>query len=462
VALVAAVPSLAAQHPVPLAPNTDAAKCIECHEDKSKGKSVHTAIATGCMSCHQVRVNKDITRIKLTKTAVYRVCLDCHADKDASQIKGRVHAPSIHDCTKCHDPHTADNKNHLLKPTSGKPGENLCLSCHKKREEEVPKNGSRHTALDVGCDACHVIHKTGELGKREFDDHLSKDAPALCLDCHDAKDENLVKAHRGEPFAAADCLGCHDPHQSKSAKPMQAFLHVPFQEKSCEICHSVPKDGKVVLTRATAQEVCVTCHADKAQEIQSAKVQHPGTKGGCIACHNPHGGSSEAFLKPRPVAVCLRCHQKEALEGKKAHRHQSAFEQGCAICHEPHGSENKHLLRTSNINQLCLECHGPDAKPQPLGEEHLVTIFAGKVKLPENYFAKVPVLPLQYGSGHPVDRHPVSDVLDPNDVKKVITPLNCLSCHQPHASEQAGLLIKDEAYSMAFCDMCHKNRLAMQ
>jgi predicted CXXCH cytochrome family protein len=453
--LVAACPATAAQHPVPLAPDTDSAKCAECHEDKTKGKAVHSAIATGCTSCHEVRVNKGVTRVKLTKTAAYKVCLDCHADKDASQIKGRVHSPAVRDCNRCHDPHASPNRNQLLKPTAGDKGQNLCLSCHKKGVD-IPKDGSRHDALDKGCDTCHDIHKTGAPGTRESDNHLRKDAPALCLDCHDAKDDTLGKAHRGQPFATADCLGCHDPHQSKSAKPMRAFLHPPFAEKSCETCHQAPVGGKVVLTRAAAQEICVTCHADIAGQIVGAKVQHPGTKGGCIECHNPHGGSSPALPIASPVAVCLRCHTKEAEEGKKAHRHQPAFEQGCAICHEPHGNGNAHLLRTAGISQLCLECHGPNAKPQKLEEEHLVAIFDGKVKLPESYFATLRTLPLQYGRGHPVDRHPVSDLVDPNDLKKVLIPINCLSCHQPHASAQPGLLVKDEAFGMAFCGECHK------
>jgi len=62
---VQVVPAFAKEHPVPLEKNVDSAKCLECHEDKSKGKAVHSAIATGCLSCHEVRVNKDITRIKL-------------------------------------------------------------------------------------------------------------------------------------------------------------------------------------------------------------------------------------------------------------------------------------------------------------------------------------------------------------------------------------------------------------
>ena len=45
---------------------------------------------------------------------------------------------------------------------------------------------------------------------------------------------------------------------------------------------------------------------------------------------------------------------------------------------------------------------------------------------------------------------------------KVKTPLSCLSCHQPHASAQPDLLIKDQVNNMAFCDNCHKNRLNMK
>lgn len=78
----------AATHPVPLEKNTDSAKCIECHEDKTKGKSVHSAIATGCMSCHEVRVTKDATFVKLITATPHALCLTCHADMNAADLKG--------------------------------------------------------------------------------------------------------------------------------------------------------------------------------------------------------------------------------------------------------------------------------------------------------------------------------------------------------------------------------------
>jgi len=260
IVLFTASQASAKTHPVPLEKNADAASCLQCHEDKAKGKAIHSAIATGCLSCHEVRVNKDITRVKLTTTTPQSLCLSCHAEKDAATLKGTVHPPAVRDCIKCHDPHESDNKNQLLKATSGDKGQNLCLDCHNKGLN-VPEKGSRHAALDMGCDTCHVTHKTGEVGKPEFDFHLTKAAPALCIDCHDVKDAGLQKTHNNQPFEKADCTSCHDPHQSQAPKLMRQFLHPPFADKSCDTCHAAPKVGKIVLTAATAKELCVTCHA---------------------------------------------------------------------------------------------------------------------------------------------------------------------------------------------------------
>jgi len=443
-----------ATHPVPLDKNTDSAKCIECHENKSKGKAVHSAIAMGCMSCHEIRVNRDVTRVKLITSTTSGLCLTCHADKNAAEIKGRVHSPAVRDCLKCHDPHTADNKNQLLKATSGSEKENLCLSCHKTGLN-VPEKGSRHAALDMGCETCHVTHKTGAELTLDNRFHLTKAAPALCIDCHDPKDANLQTAHRNQPFGSANCISCHDPHQSASPKLMQAFTHPPFADKSCEMCHAPAKDGKVVLTQKDVKGLCVTCHDEQAKKIELAKVQHPGAAGDCTDCHNPHASAQPGLPKTDAVNICLGCHSEVADLSKKAHPHQPVFQQSCAICHEPHGGNNAKLLRADNGNALCLECHGPDAKPEKKDNSNVATIFGGKVRLPEDYFHKVVRLPLKYGIGHPVDRHPVADLSDPS-LRKIKTSINCMACHQPHASSQPDLLVKDQVNNMAFCASCHE------
>ncbi len=446
------VPQLqAARHPA-LDPNIDSAKCITCHADKTSAKSAHAKGQVNCLSCHEVRVNKEITRVKLVTPTPANLCYTCHKDKNPANITGLIHAPDARDCLKCHDPHKSDNPSLLLKPMSGDQTQNLCLTCHDIGVH-VAKGGSRHPALDGGCDTCHIIHKTGDAHQREFEYHLTKDAPALCADCHDFKDPKLVTAHHGQPFEKADCIQCHDPRASDSPHLMQTFQHNPFQSQQCDDCHAPAKNGKVVLTQKDVKSTCGMCHEEQAKQIANAKVPHPGAQEDCTVCHNPHAGQSPGFMQSGPVSACLNCHPERSEDFKKKHVHQPASDLGCATCHEPHGGNNAHLLRKANVNELCLECHGPDAHPEKVEGQPLLTIFDGKVKLPENYFRKVPVLPLQYGFGHPTQHHPVSDVPDPKG--KGVIKLNCLSCHQPHASENAGLLIHDQEANMAFCKTCH-------
>jgi len=455
--LLLVLPVRADIHPVPLDKNTDAAKCLECHGDKAQGKNVHTAISTGCLSCHEIRVNKDVTRVKLTTTSPAALCFTCHADKNPADIKGVVHSPARRDCLKCHDPHQSDNKYQLLKAPEGDAKQNLCLECHTIGLN-VPEKGSRHAALDMGCETCHLTHKTGERGKDEFDYHLTKAPPALCIDCHDPKDEGLQKAHQNQPFGTANCIQCHDPHQSALPKLMAKFVHPPFADKQCEVCHAPAKDGKVVLTQADAKSLCVMCHDEKAKQIESAKVQHPGAAGDCTDCHNPHASRYPALPKTNPVDICLGCHSDIADLAKKPVHHQPAFTQGCGTCHEPHGGDREKLLRAEG-NKLCLECHGPDTTSHQDKDTGYFKIFDGKVTLPEDYFKKnkVVILPLRYGKGHPMMGHPVSDVTDPTDVTKVYAKISCLSCHQPHSSAYPNLIAKDQKNDTQFCSTCHKD-----
>ena len=163
-------------------------------------------------------------------------------------------------------------------------------------------------------------------------------------------------------------------------------------------------------------------------------------------------------MRPDPVSACTKCHRAQAkLQKTKKVLHKAAFRDGCSTCHEPHGGENNHLLRAKTINSLCLECHGPDSKSVPVKDAHTVTIFNGRVKLPENYFSTVPAIAIKYGLGHPIERHPVVDQMDPGDVTKVRVAINCSSCHQPHASAERNLLVKDQANNIMFCAGCHKD-----
>lgn len=450
------MPLQAAKHPVPVEEDATAARCLECHEEKSHGQSVHTAVEVGCLACHEVRVTRDITRVKLKTATVGALCLQCHENKRAVPGQSPLHPPSASGCTQCHDPHASKNKNHTLKPLSGGKSENLCLKCHATGLN-VSEKGSRHAALDTGCDSCHVIHKTGKPGSLESEFHQLKDPLARCLDCHDLKSEAIIHAHQEQPLEGSNCLSCHDMHQSSGPKLVQRYAHSPFASNSCDICHLPAKDGKIVLTKASSKELCISCHEETAQQIKDAKIQHAGAKGNCLGCHDPHAGNKPGFVSPDPVRACTKCHRNQAkLQSTKKVLHGAAFKTGCSSCHEPHGGENNNLLRTKSINGLCLECHGPETVPVPGKDGRSVTIFNGRVKLPGNYFNRVPAIATKYGLGHPIEKHPVVDQMDPTDPTKVRAAINCSSCHQPHASAERNLLVKDQVNNLMFCAGCHR------
>jgi predicted CXXCH cytochrome family protein len=67
------------------------------------------------------------------------------------------------------------------------------------------------------CANCHNPHQSNEAKL------LAKSLPALCLDCHDAKDLKADKSHAGTDNRS--CLECHDPHggnNSNLLKPAAA------------------------------------------------------------------------------------------------------------------------------------------------------------------------------------------------------------------------------------------------
>jgi predicted CXXCH cytochrome family protein len=441
-------PVLAAQHPVPLDKGIKEDKCLECHSELTQGKVVHSAVQMGCFNCHFVRGSGESTRVVLKTPKSTALCATCHADKKVEGPGKRVHPPVSRDCLQCHDPHKSENKALLKKVASGSKDENLCLECHNEGLN-VPDKGSRHAALDMGCDTCHVTHKTGDAEKDEFAFHLTKPVPVLCVDCHDVKDSKLVEAHKGQPFAGAVCTNCHDPHQSRLSKLMQAYVHPPFADKSCEVCHEAAQDGKVKLVQADVNTLCSTCHDEVAKKIASAKFPHPGAQGDCTQCHDPHAGRYPRFVRPNPVAVCEGCHSVQAEDLKTKNVIHNPVSSQCSICHAPHGGENPELLR-ANGNDLCLECHGLETKGAKVADSDKLSIFSGSVLLPAKYMEQTTHLPLVSGKGHPTAKHPVSGP-DPSDSAKQIT---CLRCHSPHAGDSK-LLVTGGINPAPLCSQCH-------
>ncbi len=428
---------------------TSAKTCLGCHTSL-RGKYTHSAITkSGCLSCHEIRSQEGETSVALIASG-NALCLQCHSDKQA-KAGTRQHPPAVEgECAACHDPHASPHPNQLLQAASGSKAENLCLTCHEIGVE-VPAGGSRHPALDLGCDACHVTHKSGDPEQPEFAFHLIAAPPALCLNCHDSGDKQLGQAHAGQPFATANCVGCHSPHASEGRKLTYKFTHPPFDDRQCDACHEPTQNGKLALIEGGTRALCFTCHEELRQQITSAKQPHGlfEVEDVCTNCHSPHATQYPFHLRQPMIALCTGCHvERQEERTTKKFVHRPVFEAGCTVCHEPHASDYRARLRAP-VNDVCLACHGAEGPPEQGG---VATLF-GKVQVNAGLFKAIRRVDLSKDGtrGHPLMQHLVSG---PNPLKPGET-LSCVSCHNPHASDFTKRMFQLRAGAKSLCLGCH-------
>ena len=212
--LAFALPIVAAEHPVPLEKDAD---CATCHEDKTKGKAVHSAIAMGCTTCHEVKTEKDVTTVNLVSPKE-ELCFTCH-EKSQDAVR---HMPYDQgQCVTCHDPHTSDNPKQLRQAVV-----QLCFSCH----------GTNQPGVTVAADTGSVTLP----GNQTISLQMYGKAPKLGLDRGGASGHPIM----GHPFSGPDprdknsqmnCLSCHQPHSSKVQFLMPADVKNDLD--LCTRCH---------------------------------------------------------------------------------------------------------------------------------------------------------------------------------------------------------------------------------
>jgi len=80
--------------------------CSSCHADKSRGKSVHSAIELSCTVCHLAQTSGDMTTLTLLMPKP-KVCFACHEETWSV----RQHRPvTKKPCLDCHDAHSSNRR----------------------------------------------------------------------------------------------------------------------------------------------------------------------------------------------------------------------------------------------------------------------------------------------------------------------------------------------------------------
>jgi predicted CXXCH cytochrome family protein len=342
--------------------------------------------------------------VQRTGTAL---CTGCHTSVRQELSKTVVHEPVRKgECVSCHKPHSANNPKGLVKT-----GSDLCFTCHQELKK-LQKATSVHPPFAGGdCTTCHSPHAADKPNL------LVDDAGSLCRTCHDPGDANLQRAHHSFPAQSLNCVSCHNPHGSTQAHLIRSKPHAVFS--GCARCHEATGPKPQAL-QASVPDLCYRCHSTVRASVQQQGVhkalQQPKA---CVICHNPHSADESGLIKGGDErAVCLSCHKaiKDQAQRSVSIHPLKAGGGRCTICHSPHQSGNAHLLKAADVNAVCGKCHEGHAQ-----------------------------------FGHPVG----SNVIDP----RTGAGLTCLSCHDPHGTQQRMTLRLDP--QRALCVECHEGNDAM-
>lgn len=230
------------------------------------------------------------------------------------------------------------------KGVSGYVGSETCKTCHDDIYTNWEKTPHWKTALDQvgglskqGCEGCHGPGKAhvdggGDVTKIfTFKNVPAKTISDRCLTCHAGGAEHVNAINSVHTLNGVSCIDCHSPH------------------------HAEARDNLLVKAQP---ELCYTCHQQ--QRAQFAMPFHHRVNEGliqCADCHNPHGTVRTKQLRTAATqdAICFKCHSDK--QGPFVYEHAPVKIEGCGSCHIPHGGANMHMLRVSNVNLLCLQCH---------------------------------------------------------------------------------------------------------
>ena len=101
--LAAALQASVIEHPGIVPRNAD---CSSCHANKTKGKSVHSAMALPCTVCHLAQTEGDMTTLSQAWPKE-KICSACHQQSTELQ----KHVPVVKgQCVDCHDTHSSSRR----------------------------------------------------------------------------------------------------------------------------------------------------------------------------------------------------------------------------------------------------------------------------------------------------------------------------------------------------------------
>jgi predicted CXXCH cytochrome family protein len=432
-------------------------------------------------------------------------CVDCH-DNHGTHNESVVSFDEA--CARCHQ-HEANafkqSKHQRVWELTEVP---VCITCHNSHEIESPTVVMLGTQEGAVCSKCHYAGDPPD----EFRDLLSQ------LDKEYARGQVvLVKAQRANKNVSEELMILEEVRtQLEKAKASVHYFDLDLLRR--EVSKGLEISSRIFSTveELVGESSCITCHSDLNPELVDAFNEdvHADNK---ISCHGCHGGNPllqdeqsmsrrEGFIgvPNRPAdlgSFCASCHSDaeymntfapgiatDQLSQFKLSGHGQALKRNpnddnvahCTDCHGTHGiksvSDPLSPVYPSNVPETCNVCHG---------DRQLMIQYGIKVNPYEDYRESVHGNALlnkgdiaapacndchgNHGAVPPgVDNianvcgqcHALNASLFKESIHRGIWELRgmpqCGSCHGHHAIyPPSDNMLSTEPGS--FCEMCHQN-----
>lgn len=251
---------------------------------------------------------------------------------------------------------------------------------------------------------------------------MFKDLLILQADFDRGENKVLVEGYAGGRRVAEARIQVYlrSEYDTPPAKYRELPFHSADREALCAGCHHNLKPTSAELGEPSPlNHPCATCHG---KIIDFKHVHGPAGVFECTSCHDPDSKPAKYAVPDRVGAFCLDCHQDKYDDFRKAKRiHGPVEAKQCLACHDPHASDTLAQVR-GKVNASCLRCHARVESGQ-----HVVRGFSGQL-------------------------HPLEGPVNPSDPTR---PLNCASCHEPHAANLPSYLRGESTNQVIFCRRCH-------
>ena len=184
------------EHPFVEANDLKPENCVKCHADVQKGKVVHTAMSSGCDTCHQAASANGKTTITDVATGG-DLCSMCHEMEKGPVFHGPYKAG---ECLACHDPHSSNYPKATLAQTNM-----LCFTCHGANQPGVTVQANTKTVSVLGGQTISLDEYRKAI-KIELDRNGATGHPIM--------GHPISGKVPGKKDVTLSCLSCHAPHSS--------------------------------------------------------------------------------------------------------------------------------------------------------------------------------------------------------------------------------------------------------